>query len=253
MILLSQFVPFGLLAVAFAVVGCAPDYSPNVYSGAAVQQANKVARGVVIGFRQVEIRSDGTVGAVAGGAAGGVLGAQAGDESVTRGLGAVGGALVGGLVGTTVEHTSGDTTGWEYIVSETNGDLVSVTQRQPQPIPVGQHVLVIAGKQARIVPDYVTASAPPATSNPANKSAAPVAVTPAAVPQAATPAAVSTPTPITPAAAAASTAPPPIPAAAFIAATPASAPEHASSTAPVPASGSADSNGGATTSKPATP
>src|SRR6185437_991310 len=123
-------VNFGLLVFAFALGGCAPDYSPNVYSGGAVQQADKVESGVVLGFRQVEIQSDGTVGAVAGGAAGGVLGTTTGDGTVSRALGAVGGALAGGLIGTTVEHTTGDTTGWEYIVRETKGDLVSVTQRQ---------------------------------------------------------------------------------------------------------------------------
>jgi len=218
-ILSLRFIRFSLLAVAFAVVGCAPDYSPNVYSGVAVQQANKVERGVVIGYRQVEIRADGTVGAIAGGAAGGVLGGTAGDDSITHALGAVGGALVGSLVGTTVEHTTGDTTGWEYIVRENKGDLFSVTQRQEKPLSVGQSVLVIMGKQARIVPDYTTVSAPPPTPTPApvtNKSGS-TAVVPAT-------AAASAPIPIAPASASIAAAPPPVPAAAFIA--------PASSTAP---------------------
>ena len=219
---MSRLVIFGLLAVVFAVSGCAPSYSPNVYSGAAVQQADKVVSGTVIGFRQVEIQSDGTVGAVAGGAAGGVLGAQAGEGPVSNALGAVGGALAGGLVGTAVAHTTGDTTGWEYIVREAKGDLVSVTQRQDKPLTVGQKVLVIYGKQARIIPDYTTASAPPPTPTPApltNKSGA------AHVPAVAGPvtAASASPTPIappsTPAATSnASTSPPPLPADAFIAA-----------------------------------
>ncbi|MGH6969879.1 MAG: hypothetical protein ACREEN_12330, partial [Stellaceae bacterium] len=217
-VLLLRFVRFSLLVAAFAVVGCTPDYSPNVYAGDAMQQANKVETGVVIGFRQVEIASDGTVGAVSGGAVGGVLGTQAGDTSVTSALGAVGGALVGGLVGSAVEHTAGATTGWEYIVRETKGDLVSVTQRQDKPIPVGQRVLVIAGKQARIVPDYVTASAPPPTPTPApltNKSGS-RAVVPAAAAPVSTPSA--PPTSIVPASAA--TASPPVPADAFISTAP---------------------------------
>lgn len=98
-------------AVLVAVTGCTPSYSPNIYPGEAVQQAEKVEGAAVIGFRQVEIRSDGTVGAVAGAAAGGVLGLLAGDDGVVCALGAVGGALAGGLIGTTVEHTTGDTTG----------------------------------------------------------------------------------------------------------------------------------------------
>ncbi len=35
-----------------------------------------------------------------------------------------------------------------------NGDLVSVTQKDKTPLVLGQKVLVIAGTQARVVPDY---------------------------------------------------------------------------------------------------
>jgi outer membrane lipoprotein SlyB len=157
---MNQLSPFhmrGLAALALAGLGgCAPDYSPNTYASNAVQQANKVEPGVVVGFRQVEISANGTVGAVTGGAAGGVLGAQADASSITAALGAVGGALVGGLVGTGIEHAANDTTGWEYIVRKPNGELLSVTQREKTPIALGQKVLVITGNQARIVADYST-------------------------------------------------------------------------------------------------
>jgi len=46
-------------------------------------------------------------------------------------------------------------------VRKPNGDLLSVTQREPVPIPLGQKVLVIAGNQARVVPDYSAALDPP--------------------------------------------------------------------------------------------
>src|SRR4051812_31888142 len=62
------------MGLLVALSGCGPDYSPNSYSAAAVQQANKVDQGVVAGFREIAIKADGTVGAVTGGAAGGVLG-----------------------------------------------------------------------------------------------------------------------------------------------------------------------------------
>ena len=35
-----------------------------------------------------------------------------------------------------------------------NGDLLSVTQKDAVPLAIGQKVLVIAGNQARVVPDY---------------------------------------------------------------------------------------------------
>src|SRR5690348_4029456 len=159
---LSRTLPVVLLA---AVAGCSPDYSPNTYASNAVQQANKVESAVVVGYRQVKISASGTVGAVSGGAAGGLLGAQAEPSGIVSALGTIGGTVVGGVVGATVEHVAGDTTGWEYIVRKANGDMLSVTQREETPIPLGQKVLVITGNQARIVPDYSVAADPaPATS-----------------------------------------------------------------------------------------
>jgi outer membrane lipoprotein SlyB len=158
---LLRIVKLGFIAIVTAAsVGCKPDYSPNTYAANAVQQANKVEAGVVVGFRQVAISANGTVGAVTGGAAGGILGSQAGGSGISTALAAVGGTAVGSLVGTTVEHASGDTTGWEYIVRKPNGDLLSVTQREPQPLPIGQKVLVITGNQARVIPDYSVAVEP---------------------------------------------------------------------------------------------
>ena len=69
-------------------------------------------------------------------------------------LSALGGSVIGGVVGSGVEHATGDTTAYEYIVQEAKGDLVSVTQRDSVPLAIGQKVLVIAGKQARVVADY---------------------------------------------------------------------------------------------------
>jgi outer membrane lipoprotein SlyB len=187
MILLSQFLKFGLALAALATLtGCAPDYSPDTYNAGAVQQANKADPGVVVGFRQVSISAAGTVGAVTGGAAGGILGAQAGPTSAASALGAVGGGVVGSLLGTSIEHATADTIGWEYIVQKPNGDLLSVTQREPTPIPLGQKVLVIAGNQARIIPDYrvITELPTPAKDKPEEKAKAEEKAKPAAAPEA---------------------------------------------------------------------
>ncbi len=152
------------LAAALPVfmAGCAPDYSPNTYSSNAVQQANKVERGIIIGVRPVDVVAGGAVGAATGAAAGGAVGSTAGGGSVTSTLGAVGGALLGGLVGAGTEKAVADTKAWEYIVRKPNGELVSVTQKDETPLPLAQKVLVIAGNQARIVIDYTRDEAPPA-------------------------------------------------------------------------------------------
>ena len=156
-----------LLAVV-AVAGCSPDLSPNTYNAAAVQQANKTDQGVVVGVRQVDVRVAGATGAVVGGAAGGIAGSQVG-TGATSAFGALGGSVIGGLLGMGVERASGDTTAYEYVVRKTNKELVSVTQKGDPPMAIGQRVLVIAGAQARIVPDY-TVTLPPETPEVAKES-----------------------------------------------------------------------------------
>jgi len=143
-----------MVSLAALVAGCSTDHSPNIYASNAVQQANKVDAGAIIGFRQVMISANGTTGAVTGGAAGGVLGSQIGGSSFDQALGGVAGTALGAILGNTIEHVTGDTMGWEYIVRKVNGDLVSVTQVEAKPLALGQKVLVIGGPQARIVADY---------------------------------------------------------------------------------------------------
>ncbi len=180
------FVPLLLLA---ALAGCKPDYSANTYNSTAVQQANKVDQAVVIGRRSVGVTPTGATGATTGAAAGGVAGSQIG-TGVTAAFGGIGGTLVGGMVGSAVEKSTGETTAFEYVVRKTNGDLLSVTQQDAKPLEIGQKVLVIAGSQARIVPDYTVAldPAPPADHTDGKAPApAPIAAAPLPPPPGAAP------------------------------------------------------------------
>jgi outer membrane lipoprotein SlyB len=70
--------------------------------------------------------------------------------------------MVGGLVGSAAERAAGDSFAHEYIVRRPDGALLSVTQRDPVPLALGQHVLVIAGAQARVIPDETVPPEPPA-------------------------------------------------------------------------------------------
>lgn len=185
----------GILSLGLVLAGvsaCGPSYSPDTYASNAVQQANKVEQGVVIGVRDVAVSASGNVGAVTGAAAGGIAGSQMG-VGVTSAFSSLGGALVGGIAGSAVEHVSADTKAFEYIVRKGNGDLVSVTQKDTTPLALNQHVLVIAGNQARVVPDYTLppdikaakaaeavkpADVPPADAKPAD--APPAEIKPAA-------------------------------------------------------------------------
>ena len=153
----APFAPALFAAFVALLGGCAPSYSPDTYASTAVQQASKVEQGVVAGVRKVAVSASGATGAVTGAAAGGIAGSQAPVGGVGTAFTALGGSLVGGLIGAGVERAAGDTTAWEYVVRKTsNGELVSVTQIDPVPLALGQKVLVIAGPQARIVPDYTT-------------------------------------------------------------------------------------------------
>ena len=151
---------FPALALAGPLAACSPSYSPDAYATNAVQQANKVEQGVVAGVREVTVTPSGTTGAVTGGAAGGIAGSQS-PGGIGSAIGALGGSLVGGLIGSGVERAAGQVRAFEYVVRKPNGELISVTQTDPAPLAVGQRVLVIAGAQARIVPDYTVPTDPP--------------------------------------------------------------------------------------------
>ena len=144
------------LPLIATLAACGPKYSPDTYATSAVQQANKVEQGTIIGVREVMVSSSGAVGGVAGAAAGGLAGSQMGTGPASA-FGALGGSLVGGLAGVAAEQIAADTKAYEYIVRKANDDLVSVTQKDATPLQLHTKVLVIAGTQARVVPDYTIA------------------------------------------------------------------------------------------------
>ena len=184
-----------LLASAL-LAGCGPRYSPDVYATSAAQQASKVEVGVVAGVRAVKITASGVTGGATGGAAGGLTGAQIG-VGPTSAFTSLGGALLGGLAGVAAEHVVSDTDAFEYVVRKPNGEMISVTQKDKKALKIGQKVLVIAGVQARIVPDYTVPAEgggkpAPNTVQPAQPVTAPQTGVPqAGYPQTASPQAVS--------------------------------------------------------------
>jgi outer membrane lipoprotein SlyB len=143
------------LPLIATLAACGPKYSPDTYATSAVQQANKVEQGTIIGVREVLVASSGAVGGVTGAAAGGLAGSQMGTGPASA-FGALGGSLVGGLAGAAAEQIAADTKAYEYIVRKANDELVSVTQKDATPLPLHTKVLVIAGTQARVVPDYTS-------------------------------------------------------------------------------------------------
>ena len=160
------------LLALLPLIGCGPRFSPDAYATGAVQQVNRVEQGIIVGLRRVLVQADGATGAATGAAAGGIMGSQTPGGNMVGAIGAVGGALVGGLLGSASERVGGDSTAIEYIVRRADNTLVSVTQRDATPLALGSRVLVIAGNQARIVPDYTAVPEPsPPTPTPESPSA----------------------------------------------------------------------------------
>ena len=150
---ISSPVLFIVLPLTLLLTACGQKYSPDTYSSSAVQQASKVESGVVVGVRKVAIRADPSIATATGAAAGGIAGSQVAEGAVSA-LSALGGAVVGGIAGSEAGHQVQDTFGFEYIVRNAKGDLLSVTQKDTTPLKIGQRVLLIQGSQARIVNDY---------------------------------------------------------------------------------------------------
>ena len=173
-------------ALGASLAGCGPDYSPNTYATDAVQQAAKVDQGIVVGVRPVDVSTSGATGAVVGGAAGGIAGSQVG-SGAEKALTTLGSTVVGGIAGSAAEHVLSDTGAFEYIVRKPNGDLLSVTQKDSVPLTIGEKVLVIAGKQARVVPDYTVAVPLPPKPTATAQRAAPTTTAPPPPPVDATP------------------------------------------------------------------
>ncbi|MGH7056330.1 MAG: hypothetical protein ACREFZ_00400 [Acetobacteraceae bacterium] len=173
--------------VLCGLTACGRSYSPSVYAPLAAQQANVVDRGVIVGVRPVVISAAGTIGAVTGGAAGGVTGAHAASGAFASSLSAIGGTLLGGLAGAAAEQASSDVKAYEYIIQEKSGKLLSVTQTDKQPFAIGTHVLVITGKQARVVRDYTVPLPPKPAASVSARQAVPVPVTVTPLPDAEAP------------------------------------------------------------------
>lgn len=141
-----------LFILFFALVGCAPSLSSNVYSADQVGVANKTATGVIVGKRLVEINnSNPHVGAMAGTVAGAAGGSAIGGGTRAHVIGGVGGAVVGGLLGNALDQKVNHQKGYEYLIRLTQGNTISITQTVDTNLPVGQSVLIIYGNPVRVI------------------------------------------------------------------------------------------------------
>jgi outer membrane lipoprotein SlyB len=142
-----------IMLLGVVMGGCAPNFSPNVYSARSVGQASSVVSGTIVSIRNIRIRGTTGVGALTGVAAGAVAGSNIGGTSSLHTLGAIGGAVLGGALGHHVEKGLGSQRGVELIVRTKGNQRISVVQAGGIKFHVGQRVNVIYGhNRTRIVP-----------------------------------------------------------------------------------------------------
>lgn len=145
-------------SIASIIAACAPNVSPNTYTGSEVGVVSKVNKGVILSKRPVSVDNSTGAGGLTGAAAGATGGAMLGTSTGGSILGGIGGAVVGGVVGNAIDKSVNHHQGYEYIIKLDNDQTVSVVQTSDMAFSVNQHVLVIYGAMTRIVPDNTPSS-----------------------------------------------------------------------------------------------
>ena len=132
--------------------------NPNNVKISDAQNISKVDYGRIITSLPVKIEGEGNwLGATAGAMIGGLLGTQlCGDEEVVgtkcQDIGVVFGTIGGAVAGTVTQAILGNHDGFQYIVDMDNSDRDSAfVQGDPKAIPNGQRVVIIYGKDVRIL------------------------------------------------------------------------------------------------------
>ena len=156
-----------LLSFIIFAYGCQTT-SPNVVKVSDAKKVNNIEYGVVKTSMPVKIKGEGNwIGATAGAMIGGLLGTQVcGEEEVIgtkcQDIAVVFGTIGGAAAGTVIQATLGNHDGFQYIIHidncseslsscEVNQDKAFV-QGDSDPIPNGQRVVIIYGKDVRILP-----------------------------------------------------------------------------------------------------
>ena len=123
------------------------------------QKISKVEYGNIITSLPVKIKGEGNwVGATAGAMIGGLLGTQlCGDKEIIgtkcQDIGVVFGAIGGAAAGTVTQALLGNHDGFQYIIDIDNSDTdTAFVQGGLKVIPDGQKVVIIYGKDIRILP-----------------------------------------------------------------------------------------------------
>ena len=141
------------------LISCFSTNPKNVKTSDA-QKISRVDYGRIISSLPVKIKGESNwVGAAAGAMIGGLLGTQlCGDKEIVRtkcqDIGVVFGAIGGAAAGTVTQAFLGNHDGFQYIIDIDNSEKdIAFVQGDSEAIPNGQKVLIIYGKDVRILPN----------------------------------------------------------------------------------------------------
>jgi len=142
---------FALFGTFALLAACQADIDSNQYGTSSVGRAAQASPCSVISVRQVSVKSDNNMGAIAGALVGGVGGYGIGSGKTAHNLGAVGGALIGGYAGDKAQGALSHQMGYEYVVQLDNGQVMTLTQGSDVLLSPGQRCMILLGNPSRLI------------------------------------------------------------------------------------------------------
>ena len=151
-------IKFLLIISIFFIYSCSSTSPTNVKTSDA-QKITAVEYGIIKSSSPIKIKGESNwIGATAGGMIGGLLGTQVcGEEEIIgtkcQDIAVVYGTIGGAAIGTVAQSILGNHDGFQYIVDIDNAEKDSAfVQGDKTPISKGQRVVIIYGKDIRVLP-----------------------------------------------------------------------------------------------------
>ena len=148
-----------LLIISIIFIYSCSSTSPTNVKTSDVQKITAVEYGIIKSSSPIKIKGESNwIGATAGGMIGGLLGTQVcGEEEIIgtkcQDIAVVYGTIGGAAIGTVAQSILGNHDGFQYIVDIDNVEKDSAfVQGDKTPISKGQRVVIIYGKDIRVLP-----------------------------------------------------------------------------------------------------
>ncbi len=150
----SRLLPAFALAAMLPMVACAPSRTGESYNASQLNRTAISTQGTIIGMREVQVQGgQGGVGTAAGAVAGGIGGSFIGGDWRSNLLAGLGGAIIGGIIGNQAERAISSGTATEFVIRETTGNDIVVTQTNEEGLRIGDRVRVNRSDRTRVVRD----------------------------------------------------------------------------------------------------